>query len=270
VSLVETLVATTLAVAMSGAVLSLVVAGQAIARTHPEAADLQQRARVALQIVGAELRDAGAGLEQGSLVGPLARYFPPVVPSIDDGVTIWTARNYDAQAMVRTAAVPGATTVVVDDSAGCPPGAGACAFASDASVIAFTPGGCRTAMRLSDASADVLQLEAPLAGCTLEPGSAVAAGTVRTYWVDPVGRQLIRRDEATGSSAPVLDGVAAMTTEYYADAGGTSPITGAGDAELMRVRRVRVTLRFVASNPLLRIPDLAVAVDVAPRNLAGG
>ena len=41
------------------------------------------------------------------------------------------------------------------------------------------------------------------------------------------------------------------------------------DAELMRVRRVRVVLRFAASNPLLRIPDLTVAVDVAPANAGG-
>jgi hypothetical protein len=39
---------------------------------------------------------------------------------------------------------------------------------------------------------------------------------------------------------------------------------------LKRVRRVRIALRFVASNPLLRIPDLTVAVDAAPRNLEGG
>jgi Tfp pilus assembly protein PilW len=270
VSLVETLVSMALSVAISGTVLSLVAAGQTIASTQPETADLQQRARVVLQTLGKELREAGAGLEQGSLTGPLVRYFPPLAPSADGGITIWTATNRHAQATVVTAAVPGATTVALDDSTGCPSGAAACAFAPDTTAIAFSAAGCRTALRLADASGDVLQLAAPLADCTLDSGSAVAEGTVRTYRVDPVARQLIRRDEATGSSAPAIDGVGAMTVTYYADAAGATAITGTADDDLRRVRRVRITLRFVASNPLLRIPDLTVAVDAAPRNLEGG
>jgi hypothetical protein len=268
-SLVETLVSMALSVAVSGAVLSLVAAGQTIARTQPEAADLQQRARVARQTLGNELRNAGAGMDRGSLAGPLVRHFPPIVPSAD-GVTIWTATSPNAQGTVRTTAAPGATTVALDDAVGCASGAAACAFAPDATAIAFTPSGCRTVMRLAATAGDVLHLAAPLAGCLLDPGSAVAEGTVRTYRVDPIAHQLIRTDEAIGSSAPVLDGIAAMTVAYFADAAGLSVIGGTDDAELRRVRRVRITLRFVASNPLLHVPDLTVAVDAAPPNLEGG
>ena len=64
----------------------------------------------------------------------------------------------------------------------------------------------------------------------------------------------------------MLDGVASMTAAYFADAAGTDPVPGVTDADLMRVRRVRLTLRLIASNPLLHVPDLVVAVDVAPRN----
>ena len=41
------------------------------------------------------------------------------------------------------------------------------------------------------------------------------------------------------------------------------------DADLLRIRRVRVTVRVRASRTLLttRIPDLEISVDVAPRNL---
>jgi len=269
-TLVEMLVSMALSVAVSGAVLSLVAAGQTIARTQPETADLQQRARVALQSLGRDVREAGAGMDRGPLAGSLARYFPAVTPSADGGITIWKTTNRYAQAAVRTVAQPGATAVALDDNAGCPTGAAACAFAPDASAIAFTPAGCRTVVKVSGTAGDVLQLASPLLDCALEAGSGIAEGSVRTYRVDAAARQLIRRDEATGSSAPVLDGVTAMIVTYYADAAGTTPIGGTDDAELRRVRRVRIALRFVAANPLLRIPDLTVAVDAAPRNLEGG
>lgn len=269
-SLVEILVSMALTVSLTGAVLSLVVAGQTIARTQPEAADLQQRARLALYTLGRDVRGAGAGLDHGDLAGPLARRFPPVAPSADGGITLWTVTNADAQATVESSVALGATMVALRDSSGCQPGQAACAFDAGTSAIAFTADGCRTTLRLAAVAGSTLQLSAPLAECVLAPGSAVAQGEVRTYRVDPVARQLIRRDEITGSTAPVLDGVASMTAEYFADAAGAEAVAGTTDADLMRVRRVRITLRFVSSNPLLRVPDLSVAVDAVPRNLEGG
>lgn len=156
------------------------------------------------------------------------------------------------------------------DSAGCLPGEAACAFAPGTSAIAFTVGGCRTGIQVASVAPDTLLLAAPLAGCTLDAGSAIAEGEVRTYRVDAAARQLVRRDEITGTTAPLLDDVVSMTATYYADAAGTAIVAGTTDADLTRVRRVRITLRFAASNPLLRIPDLTFAVDVAPRNLEGG
>jgi len=267
VSLVETLVSMTLTLAVSATVLALVSAGQTIARTQPETSDLQQRARLALQTLDGELRGAGAGRDRGSMAGPLVRAFPPITPSADGGITMWTVTSTDAQATVATTADPGATVVALNDSAGCAPGNAACAFAAGTRALAFTSDGCRTVMRVAGVTADALQLTDPLADCALVAGSAIAQGEVRTYRVDAAARQLIRRDEITGSSAPILDGVAAMTVTYYADAAGAEAIAGTTDAELTRVRRVRIVLRFVASNPLLRIPDLTVAVDAVPRNL---
>jgi hypothetical protein len=259
-----------LTVVLSGTVLSLVTAGQAFARTEPERIDLQQRARVGLQALGRDLRDAGAGVERGSLAGPLTGYFPAIAPSADGGITIWKTTSREAQGTAAMAVAPGATTIALQDSDGCPAGAGACGFAPGTTALAFTRGGCRTAVRIASVSARALQLTAPLAGCTLDPGSAIAEGDVRTYRVDPLAQQLIRRDEATGSSAPLLDGVSSLSAVYLADAAGTDLITGTTDADFRRVKRVRVTLRFTAITPFLRLPDLDLVVDVAPRNLHGG
>jgi hypothetical protein len=116
---------------------------------------------------------------------------------------------------------------------------------------------------------DTLQLAAPLDGCVLDPTSAIAAGEIHTYRFDAAARQLVRRDEATGSSAPLLDGVTAFSVDYFADAAATVPVSTVSDTDLMRTRLVRVTLRFTAANPRLRIPDLSVSMHVVPRNGEG-
>jgi hypothetical protein len=84
------------------------------------------------------------------------------------------------------------------------------------------------------------------------PGAAIAGGEVRTYLVDPAARQLLRRDEATGISVPVLDNVTSMTVDY-----------------LENGHRIRVTLRLTSGtvNPL--VPDVELTCDVRPPNLQG-
>ena len=269
-SLVETILSMALTIALSGTIMSLVLAGQTIARTQPEAADLQQRARIGARTIAAELRDAGAGLERGPLAGPLSRYFPAIAPSADGGVTIWRTTKREAQASPAVLVALGATTVPLQATGACPAGQAACAFGPGATAMAFTSTGCRVPLRIAAVDGDALLLAAPLSGCPLDPSSAIAEGEVRTYRVDTAARQLIRRDEATGPGAPVIDGVAAMEVAYYADTAGTELIAGVEDADLMRVRLVRVTLRFTAVTSLVRVPDLTVSIAVAPRNLDGG
>lgn len=276
-TLLEMLVSVALTVTLGGTIVSLIVAGNRMAQVQPEALDLQQRARIALYSLGTELRDAGAGLEHdpttsstAAMTGPLVRYFPPLVPSADNGITVWTTTNRDAQGWTAFAVAPGATTIVLQDSPVCLAGSPACGFSPGATAIAFTASGCRTTLRIAAVTADSLQLAAPLAGCSLDRGSPIAEGQVRTFRVDPAARQLIRRDEVTGSSAPMLEGAASMVVSCFGDAAGSDIVSGVSDAELMRVRRVRIAIRLVAANPLLRIPDLDVAVDVVPRNRGGG
>jgi hypothetical protein len=265
-SLVETLLSMALTLVLSGAILSLVSAGQAIARTEPEWGDLQQRARIAMRTLGDALRDAGAGVERGTLAGPLVQHFPPIAPSVDGGITVWRTTTRDAQASPSMIVALGATTIALQDSGVCPVGLAACAFPAPSSAIVFTAGGCRTTIRIAATTADSLHLAAPLAGCALDPASVVVAGEVVTYRLDASARELVRRDESTGSSAPVLNGVAGFDVAYYADTGASTAIVGSTDLELCRARLVRVTLRLVATNPLVHVPELSVSMNVAPRN----
>jgi len=237
-TIVELLVAMAVTTTAAGVLLSLIVAGQRLARMQPEAADQQQRARIAVETIGSELARAGAGLDRGPLAGPLSRYFPPVASAPDGGFTVWYVSPRGGQALLARALPETATDAIVD----------AAGFSIGTTTILIDGGGCHDVARIDDVAPSALVLRAATRHCAYAAGAWIGEGEVRTYLVDRSSRQLLRRDEATGLSLPVLDNVAAMTSEWSADG-----------------RRVRVTLRFVAS--VLQVPDLVVAIDAAPPNV---
>ena len=246
-SLVELLIAMAVMTTTAGALLSLVMAGQTIARLQPEAADLQQRARIATQALAADLARAGAGLDAGVWAGPLASRFPPVTPSADGGVTIWYVASADGQGTLAAPLERDAIVAMLTVDPAC---AGTtCGFAADSTALLFDGSGCRDVARIESAAPAVLTLRAAARVCAYAAGAAIAQGEVRTYRVDASARQLLRHDEATGIAVPVVDNVAAMTVEWL-DAG----------------RRIRLTLRFVPAL-LLQAPDLVLSLDTRPPNL---
>jgi hypothetical protein len=140
--------------------------------------------------------------------------------------------------------------VGIDGGGTCPAGAAACAFTPGTTAIVFDDAGCHDVVRIDDVTTTGVVLRPGLRGCSYAAGAAIAAGEVRTYRADPASRQLLRRDEATGSSSPVLDRIAAMSVELL-DAG----------------RRVRVTLSVISPAPQA---DLVVTLDASPPNEQGG
>lgn len=251
-SILELLVSMGVMSACAAAFLSLVVAGQAIARRQPEAADQQQRARTAIETLGAELALAGAGMDRAARPGPLARYFPPLVPSADGGVTVWYVGSSGGQAALFDPLAPTATYAGVDDGGTCPAGTPACAFSAGGSAIVFDGVACHDVVRIDGVTPTGLVLRPAVRTCSYAPGASIAQGEVRTYRVDTATRQLLRRDEATGLTLPVLDNVASMDTAWL-DSG----------------RRLRLTLRFMPAI-LVQLPDLVVTLESTPPNVRGG
>ena len=247
-TLVEILLAMALMTTTAGVLLSLVVAGQRLARMQPEAADQQQRARIAIETIGSDVARAGTGFDRGPRAGPLSRYFAPMTPSADGGFTVWYLSSRGGQAMLARALSPVATDAIVDSGGTCAAPRETCAFSAGTTAILLDRSGCHDVTRIEDVAPSALALRAGSRGCAYETGAWIGEGEVRTYRVDASTRQLLRRDEATGLSLPVLDNVSSMTPEWSTDG-----------------RRMRVTLRFVST--LLRIPDLVVSFDTAPPNL---
>jgi len=249
-SLIELLMAMAVMVTFSSALMSLILAGQSMARMQPEAADVQQRARIALQTLGAELALAGAGLDRGLEAGPLAQYFPPVLPSADGGITIWYVSSRQAQTTLAGPLEPGAIDALIQPAGGCPAEDPGCAFSPASTAIVLDGRGCHDVLRVDAVTPASLRVRAGSRACAYVEGAAIAQAEVRTYRVDAATRQLLRRDEATGASLPVLDNVTAMTVTYL-DGG----------------RHLRVTLRLAAATPNDLVPDVEVSYDVMPPNL---
>ena len=105
-------------------------------------------------------------------------------------------------------------------------------------------------LRVDAVTATSLRVRAGSRGCAYVEGAAIAQAEVRTYRVDASTRQLLRRDEATGATVPVLDNVTAMTVAYL-DGGS----------------HLRVTLRLAAATASYLVPDVQLSCDVMPPNL---
>ena len=79
-SLMEMLVATTIMMAVTGAIFGMMNPAQGTYQSQPEASDLQQRMRIGVDVLTKDIIMAGAGTYMGSNAGALYNYFAPIMP----------------------------------------------------------------------------------------------------------------------------------------------------------------------------------------------
>ena len=211
-TLIELLIATAIMTTVGGAFVSLILSAQSIARTQPEAADQQQRARMAVQALAADVARAGGGLERGANAGPLARYLPALEVAPDGSVTVRYLSRRSAQATLTAGLPRGETAVAVDAGGG---------FAAGSSALVFDRTGCRDLVRVTDVAETLLVVGGAPRTCAYAAGASIAEAEARTYRVDPVARQLQRRDESTGSTLPMLDGARRVRISLQLAPGGS-------------------------------------------------
>lgn len=346
-SLVEALLAAVILLAVSAVLFQFAAAGERLARAQPEAADVNQRLRVAAGMIARDLLDAGAGDAHGNL-GTLANYFPPIVPartgvqSPDPELTAFSDRI--SIAYVPDAGWYGRLAADLDNPAadlpmdlatpGCP-AAGVCGFSQ----------GTRAAIintSVLGAGYDLFSVTLAAAGLAHGPpnpafsqayartSTAVVPIAQRVYYLDHSNHRLVVYD-GFKSALPLVDNIVALEFAYFVDPhpasvapptdGSGNCVYGAGDppvpllanfgttslvpvplarfedgpycgiwpnrfdGDLLRIRRVRVTLRAQAglaqargrgayyansgssNSELSSVRDFEVAFDVAPRNM---
>lgn len=121
---------------------------------------------------------------------------------------------------------------------------------------------------------------------TLVPAMAEAGGTSHTYYLkrdSPAGPGQLMRYDGNESDLPLADHVTSLEIAYFgADAAQLAPAQltdgpwfpddedrNRFDMDVLRIRRVRVSIRVEASPGARRrfLPDREITFDVSPRNL---
>ena len=312
----------TLMVVLATAALSL--AGDVRHSTdQPDVVDVQQRARGAAELIAADLRAAGAGLDRGPQLGGLRWHLPPILPrragltSPDpptvaraNAITLFHVPASSAQSTTRDEVSASALTLRVHPLPNCLPDGPLCGFSRDATVLTFKNGGEFDFFTVIQTLSDAATLRPWRSSTQTYPaGSPVTLAESDTYYHDAQALQL-RHFDGYLTDIPVVDGVSGLGLEYFGnpqltwvpsppvglsscltDAGGApvpglvslapqggslaslplalftdGPWCGSAanrfDVDVLRIRRVRVTLTFTTGH--------IVRLDVAPRNMGWG
>ena len=235
-SMVEALVSAALVLAVTAASLALVDRAQSTFQVEPEAADIQQRLRVAAGALSSDLLMAGAGSYSGSRTGPLTYYLAPVLPFRQgfrqsstagtfrsDTATLLYVPPTSAQTTTAQPVPEQSTDVIVTASPGCPIGDALCGFTGGMRALVYDDDGAYSEYTITDTQAPLLQLQHDLhdAPRVFKPGSTIVQVATRTYYIknDPAtsSYQLMRYDGGNSNDVPVVDHVVALQFDYYGE-----------------------------------------------------
>lgn len=305
-TLVETLIALTLTLVVTGSALSLMAPASRASSTQPEVMDVQQRARVAAEMIARDVSPAGAGrfvVADGGTApagpGVLSQTMPAVLPRRLGGlrgdgadvarataITVLSVPATAAQTTTTAAIDAGALVLTVSSAATC--GAAVLCGLQAGDDVLITDGeehfDVFRITRVTGATGTLRHHGQDLAW-TYPVGSPVSAVVQRTFEFDAAARQL-RQYDGDLSDQPAVDHVADVSFQYFgAGIGGglvellpatlaDGPWAGAGssrfDRDLLNVRLIRVQVTAEAADANLRatVPAFTVRVDVAPRALS--
>ena len=297
-SLVEMTVALAITLVVTGAVFALMDPAQGVFQAQPELMDLQQRLRVAVDGITREVIMAGAG-NGGNFASVLPRRrgqraADPPEAFFSDRISVLYVPAGAPETTV-SAATDAGSAVYVAPKPGCPASDPLCGFEPDTLAVIFDETGAYDTFRI-----DTVENEPPAlvrVGGALSksyaPGATVARIISATYWLRSdvaAGTSELMKYDGYASDLSIADDVVGLAFEYYGVAATPSaplvrlerasltdgpwiPDASAPerfDADLLRVRSVRVTLRVRSSGVFLRAPlrDQQISFVVTPRNLS--
>ena len=272
-TLVELLVATALLLVLLGLTGRVLLDLRTAIDVTAERADLQQRARVAIDALASRLRGAGAGADHGTAPGPLDQWIPAVLPGRPGDPAGFAAgvTTFEVLASVHAAALRfdlprGAASVDLEYRAGCAP---PCGFFERMTILIADADGdfdLYVLTAVDGRAANVRRLEIGTDD-GYAAGSAVWPVDVRAIYFEEQHREL-RSFDGDRSDLPLVNEVADLRLEYWRrladgslaaiDAGSLDdgPWRGSGaapyDADLLGLCGVRVMLRLQAASPIYR------------------
>jgi prepilin-type N-terminal cleavage/methylation domain-containing protein len=234
-SLVELLLASAIGLLLVATALVLTSQAEGTFKAQPEAADMQQRLRVAIDAVTKDLMMAGAGMDGGAAAGPLDRFFAPVLPYRIGAWQPGEPGSFDTRVISIVFVPEGAPQTTTMDSllgatsdvrirlgAGCPVTDTLCGFREGMGVVLFDDSGAHDVFTVRAAAGQTLSLE--LRGTQLSraysAGAYIAQVSVDTYYLKsdpPSGAFQLAHYDGFRSDMPVTDQVVDLGFEYYGE-----------------------------------------------------
>lgn len=231
-SLLELMIATGLMVVVTGAIFSMMDPSQGTFRVQPEVLDVQQRMRVASDVLYKDLIMAGAGPYQGPATGGLVSFFAPILPRRmgqmgadsytvyrSDVITLTYVPNTFSQTTIRDPMPPTSTQIKVNDQPNCPGSDPLCGFAPGMNILLFNASGNFDVITITNISGDSGMISHQGQGLTVSygAGSGVTQVQTHTYWLDRATNQL-RHYDGYQTDLPVVDNVVDLKFTYFGDA----------------------------------------------------
>jgi Tfp pilus assembly protein PilW len=237
-SLVELVIALGVMLAVTAGLFSVMHPAQGAFAAEQDVADMQQRLRVASDVLSRDLALAGAGAYGPPHAGPLTQYFAPVLPfrqgatNVDapgtfavDRPTLLAVPPTAAETTLTAPLASGAVTLQVARESNCAAGVNLCGFTANLPVLVFDEQGSVSLFTVTSVADALLQVTVtrPPNGANLAfaAGSTVVAGTSRTYFLktDPATEtmQLMQYDGTSNADVPVLDHIVGLTFDYAGD-----------------------------------------------------
>jgi hypothetical protein len=236
-SLIEAIAATALTLAITAVAFALIDPVQTGFAAQPEAADMQQRLRVAAGTLHKDLAMAGAGPSRGANTGSLGYYFAPVLPYRlgtnhddppgsfrTDTITLMFVPPTFAQTTLA-AEGPGAVPadIGVNIGAGCPSGDALCGFQDGMSILIFDAAGVYDTFSITEVQDNLLHVErtgGSLTQTNYQPHTSTvvqARSIVYSLKIDAAGTYQLVSSDGGGADVPVVDHLVALAFEYYGD-----------------------------------------------------
>lgn len=242
-TLVEVLVSMGIMVTITGAIFAIVDPSRGAARSQPEFADVQQRARVGTEMLfkdlvmaGAGPYMAGSGTGQTAVAGSLMNFFAPVLPyragrvAADppgtfkpDAITIVYVPNTFSQTTIETKMPPTSAELKVEPQLNaphnCPEREQLCGFQEGMSVLIFNPEtGSFDTFEITQVQTPALHLQHRGTQLSEEypRGSVITQAEYHTYYYDAAQLQL-RHYDGLVTDVPVLDNVVELRFDYFGD-----------------------------------------------------
>lgn len=301
-SLIEMIVALSVVLAVTASAFVLLVPSQGLAASRSEAADMQQRLRVAVDTLAEHLVAAGAGAYSGGVAGPLYNSLAPILPYRSGGTAVDPPGSFKSDTI----------TIFVVPRSGAQATGTTYWLKSDAAAAAY-----QLMMNETVNSVDVPVID-HVVGLTFEYFGDPQPPTMRKPIDDPVGpwttygptpsttavapftagENCVFVNDGSPTPQPRLAALGAagaalvrLTATELSD-GPWCPNDAAAsrwDADLLRIRSLAVMVRVQAALSTLRgpasvlfahggtsrdgqqwVPDVEIRFQVTPRNMNGG